>query len=201
MFYILPDGIWGVPIVTTRVTLLPFKGMWKDLQVNQNLPLVEGLSVNNSVRTFLFSMKPRMFHVDVFKGCGNTLCDATHCVDENITCPTVSKTKAKAYVMTCVVKLDDSQYIDYSSRSLAKFFMDPTTYEENNVEFKTFREHVDKVMQQCSNGSWIVSGWSKLQTGGQMSSDEVKVHITTMFCVTPPTFIKYTGKAAPAPPS
>lgn len=95
----------------------------------RNAPNSTVLTVDKGLRSFLVRMKPNFRRVELFKGCGSTICDGFHSGLDNIKCPSIGNVKKPSYVMSCMIKVGDLPPVKVTSKALAKFFIAPGAYE------------------------------------------------------------------------
>ena len=125
----------GLPILLTTTTLIPSQLRFDDPRLIKNSPDSAILRADKSQMSFLLEMKPQFKKVEVFKGCGSSICDGSHSQLEKVKCPTITNQKKECYVMSAMVPVGESSPIKITSRRLAKFFISPECYAVSMLDF------------------------------------------------------------------
>lgn len=110
----LEDNIYGVPLIKTETSLLPFKHPFKgstSLKKQHEL-----LASNDQVFTFVYETENIVFtRPRIENGCGSKFCDSKHL--EETTCPSLSSTTMVGKTMAVEVGLPDFGLVNLAYRS------------------------------------------------------------------------------------
>ena len=178
-------------ILKADTPLLPSDVTVDRLFLNQ--PIVEQLSAEKCLKSFMVVGKPKFSLVRLRKGCGSTFCNSVHLENPNRMCPGLTGNAHSKYFMSANVKVDDFS-AKVTMNTLAEYFVEENTLLKDKFPLNGLEDLVRSVAERSPEKSWLIGGWTKKKfQEGAAASDGVAIHITSLKCIANVPFDKFAG--------